>query len=124
MAGMKFEYDENGAKFVYFLLSFYAMIIIPCTYYFWPKKISKKSTHAEEQSCFEPCRIKIQYLAEREPRQKGFLVKLVLIVGWLVFFYLAYKASQIEIEHKEYDPFAILGIDRVSSKRYKQFIKF
>ncbi len=38
MAGMKFEYDENGAKFVYFALSFYAMIIIPVTYYLWPKK--------------------------------------------------------------------------------------
>ena len=38
MAGMKFEYDENGAKFVYFVLSFYAMIIIPMTYYFWPRK--------------------------------------------------------------------------------------
>ena len=35
---MKFEYDENGAKFVYFVLSFYAMIIIPLTYYLWPKK--------------------------------------------------------------------------------------
>ncbi len=38
---MKFEYDENGAKFVYFALSFYAMIIIPVTYYFWPKKETK-----------------------------------------------------------------------------------
>ena len=44
MAGMKFEYDENGAKFVYFALSFYAMIIIPVTYYFWPKK-DVKSKH-------------------------------------------------------------------------------
>lgn len=35
---MKFEYDENGAKFVYFILAFYAMIIVPCTYIFWPKK--------------------------------------------------------------------------------------
>lgn len=44
MAGMKFEYDENGAKFVYFLLSFYAMVIIPCTYYFWPRKETKSNT--------------------------------------------------------------------------------
>ncbi len=38
---MKFEYDESGAKFVYFAISFYAMIIIPATYYFWPKKEKK-----------------------------------------------------------------------------------
>ncbi len=39
--GMKFEYDESGATFAYFVLSFYAMIIIPLTYYFWPKKEAK-----------------------------------------------------------------------------------
>lgn len=71
MAGMKFEYDENGAKFVYFLLSFYAMIIIPLTYYFWPRKQIKKSFHAEDLSCFEPCRIKIQSLSKNEPKKKG-----------------------------------------------------
>jgi hypothetical protein len=27
---------------------------------------------------------------------------------------MAFKASQIEIEHKEYDPYVILGIDRVN----------
>jgi preprotein translocase subunit Sec63 len=36
-----------------------------------------------------------------------------LIVGWLVFFYITYKVTLIEVEHKEYDPFAIIGIDRV-----------
>ena len=41
MAGMKFEYDENGAKFVYFALSFYVMVIIPITYYLWPSKEAK-----------------------------------------------------------------------------------
>ncbi len=29
---------------------------------------------------------------------------------------MAYKVSQIEVEHKEYDPFAILKIDRVNKK--------
>jgi translocation protein SEC63 len=48
MAGMKFEYDENGGKFYYFILSFYALVLVPCTYYLWPRKeksmiiISKK----------------------------------------------------------------------------------
>ncbi|RNA03877.1 translocation SEC63-like protein, partial [Brachionus plicatilis] len=67
-------------------------------------------------------------LAEKEPKKRGFLLKLVLVVGWLVFFYLAYKASQIEIEHKEYDPFAIIGIDRSATdqeikKRYRERAK-
>ncbi|KAH8025553.1 hypothetical protein HPB51_009508 [Rhipicephalus microplus] len=37
MAGAKFQYDESGGTFFYFLLSFLAPVVIPCTYYFWPK---------------------------------------------------------------------------------------
>jgi hypothetical protein len=37
------------------------------------------------------------------------------VAGWIGFFFLAYKVTLIEVEHKEYDPFAILGIDRVRS---------
>lgn len=36
MAGQKFQYDESGSTFLYFVLSFLALILIPCTYYFWP----------------------------------------------------------------------------------------
>ena len=37
MAGMEFEYDEKGGTFYYFLLSFLAFILIPITYYLWPR---------------------------------------------------------------------------------------
>lgn len=51
-----------------------------------------------------------------------------MIVGWIIFAYLAYKASQIEIEHKEYDPFGILGVDRGATdqeikKKYRELSK-
>ena len=52
MAGMKFEYDENGGKFYYFLLSFYALVVIPCTYYFWPKS-EKKSNNQKLKFLFK-----------------------------------------------------------------------
>jgi preprotein translocase subunit Sec63 len=45
-----------------------------------------------------------------------FCSKIVLFIGWIIFLVLAYKASQIEIEHKEYDPFIILNIDRVKNR--------
>lgn len=38
MAGQKFQYDESGGTFFYFILSFLALILIPATFYFWPKK--------------------------------------------------------------------------------------
>lgn len=37
MAGQKFQYDESGATFFYFLLSFLALLLIPGTYYWWPR---------------------------------------------------------------------------------------
>ena len=57
-----------------------------------------------------------------------YLRKILITIGWIVFFILAYKASQIEIEHKEYDPFVILGIDRDASdkeirKQYRELSK-
>lgn len=36
MAGMKFEYDESGSTFFYFLTSFLGLVLLPCTFYFWP----------------------------------------------------------------------------------------
>lgn len=38
MAGQKFQYDESGSTFVYFLLSFLALLLIPSTYYCMIKK--------------------------------------------------------------------------------------
>lgn len=36
MAGQKFEYDESGSTFFYFLTCFLGLILVPCTFYFWP----------------------------------------------------------------------------------------
>lgn len=33
MAGAKFEYDDKGTTFYYFLISFYGLILVPLTYY-------------------------------------------------------------------------------------------
>ena len=36
MAGQKFQYDESGSTFFYFLLSFIGLALIPLTAYFVP----------------------------------------------------------------------------------------
>lgn len=38
MPGMQFEYDEEGGTFFYFLFSLWGLVLIPTTYYFWPRK--------------------------------------------------------------------------------------
>lgn len=127
---MKFEYDENGHKFFLFMLAFYAMIIIPCTYFFWPRKAPKKIPHAEDTSCFEPCLRKSQLLTQNAPKKtiNDRLIKALFVVLWAVLVLMSYKASQIKTEHKEYDPFITLKIDRGSSvqeikKAYRELSK-
>ena len=55
--------------------------------------------------------------------------KLGFAIAWIVLIILAYRVSLIEIEHKEYDPFAVLDIDRVnfyniSKKKQKSCVFF
>lgn len=38
MGGQKFQYDESGGTFFYFLLSFLGLVLIPATFYYWPRK--------------------------------------------------------------------------------------
>lgn len=44
MAGQQFQYDDSGNTFFYFLTSFVGLIVIPATYYLWPR-----DQHAGEQ---------------------------------------------------------------------------
>jgi translocation protein SEC63 len=39
MGGQKFQYDESGGTFFYFLISFLALLLIPGTYYYWPRRV-------------------------------------------------------------------------------------
>ncbi|CAF3624233.1 unnamed protein product [Adineta steineri] len=115
MAGMKFEYDENGGKFYYFILSVYGLILVPATYWLWPKIEKRKSVpHPEDTSNFAPCRNKHQSLHANEPnqRRRAIITKIGLALAWIILIILAYRVSLIEIEHKEYDPFAVLDVDR------------
>jgi len=43
-----------------------------------------------------------------------FYRKFIILSGWVFFVFVAYKASKVEIDFKEFDPYAELGIDRVS----------
>ena len=40
--GMQFEYDDKGTTFYYFILSFFAMFLLPATYYLFPEWKKKK----------------------------------------------------------------------------------
>lgn len=120
MAGAKFEYDESGNTFFYFLFSFFALILLPLTYYLWPKEEDDDRVQdVEELSIFEPCRQKMEKLRANAPmdRAKKRLVKLVIIVLWVILLVLAYKVSQLERDHVEYNPYDILGLSPGATER-------
>lgn len=53
MPGMQFEYDEEGGTFFYFLFSLWGLVLIPTTYYFWPRKpVDGKVKHVVPLACF------------------------------------------------------------------------
>jgi len=39
--------------------------------------------------------------------------KAALIFGWMIFAYVAYETSKVQIDFTEFDPYMELGIDRV-----------
>ena len=41
----QFEYDESGGTSLYFLVSFYALVLFPLTYYIWPSKEKKGESY-------------------------------------------------------------------------------
>ncbi|KAI7685962.1 hypothetical protein SSS_08701 [Sarcoptes scabiei] len=128
MAGTKFQYDESGTTFYYFVLAFLTMILAPCTYFFWPranessKKSSKNLNDNSRSKQFakchcEPCVLKEHYMQLEEPSKNVWkrLTKFGLILTWIGLIAFAYKVSEIQPDYVTFDPFEILGIDPQSS---------
>ncbi|KAK4324811.1 hypothetical protein Pmani_004574 [Petrolisthes manimaculis] len=115
MAGMKFEYDESGSTFFYFLTSFLGLVLLPCTYYFWPE--SAKEDEREEEYC-EVFQRKTARLKKPE-RWKGLrknTQRTLLLAGWVLMALLVYKLQQFDYEYANFDPYDILGVGLGSSK--------
>nr|XP_058967109.1 translocation protein SEC63 homolog [Pocillopora verrucosa] len=118
MAGAQFEYDEKGTTFYYFLLSFFGIVLVPLTYYVW--KVTKLPEDQKEtvKICrCPPCVEKRESLRKKEPKSKSirYVSLSAIAVLWALFFIGAYKVSQFEREFAEYDPYAVLELDRGAS---------
>lgn len=112
MAGQQFQYDDSGNTFFYFLTSFVGLIVIPATYYLWPRdqnaeQIRLKSLRRVHGRC-------LWYRLRLMKSQQSIiptLKKVALLLGWALFLFLAYKVSKLEREYQEYNPFEVLGLD-------------
>ncbi|KAL3998451.1 Sec63 Brl domain family protein [Acanthocheilonema viteae] len=129
MGRAQFEYDEVGNTFYYVLVSFYALVLIPATFFFWPSSKLDK-TERKGHCCCKGCTEKRMKAEAKRPwrRTKRYLTFLALALAWILFFIIVRKITQIEVEHTEYDPYAILGIDQgaassVVKKKYRELSK-
>ncbi|CAI5439045.1 unnamed protein product [Caenorhabditis angaria] len=115
MGRASFEYDEVGNTFYYVLVSFYAIILFPVTYYCLPTKSSPEPEHVvNEHECqCKGCDRKRKLKAANKPwrRTKKILITVGLIVAWAIFALIVKKTTEIEQTHKDYDPYQILGLD-------------
>lgn len=67
----------------------------------------------ESKRCHCPgCIKKRELLKNAEPWKgpKNLLIKLIIIGGWVMLIFLAYKVSQFDYEMANFDPYEILGI--------------
>lgn len=119
MGGQKFQYDESGGTFFYFILSFLALILIPATFYFWPRKKKEDPVSKDENCNCEYCLKKRATMEHSDPYKgtKEFLVKLSIVAGWALLIFLTYKVSQFDYEMSNFDPYEILGVPLGSSQK-------
>uniref|UniRef100_A0A0N4ZPJ4 J domain-containing protein n=1 Tax=Parastrongyloides trichosuri TaxID=131310 RepID=A0A0N4ZPJ4_PARTI len=131
MGRAKVEYDEVGNTFLYAVLAFYALMLIPITYFLWPKA-SKKTVvkHVENECECEECIEKRKRKEATKPKDgKGNLYRIIaLIILWIFLAILIQKTSDLEVVHEEYDPYTILGLDQgaeasVIRKKYRELTK-
>ncbi|XP_045577173.1 translocation protein SEC63 homolog isoform X1 [Salmo salar] len=116
MAGQQFQYDDSGNTFFYFLTSFVGLIVIPATYYLWPRdqnaeQLRLKSLRKVHGRC-------LWYRLRLMKAQQSIiptLKKAALLFGWAVFLLLAYKVSKLDREYQEYNPYEVLGLDQGAS---------
>ncbi|KAJ2913503.1 hypothetical protein MD484_g6889, partial [Candolleomyces efflorescens] len=112
-----YEYDEAGVMATYFLITFLALILIPLTLSSFGKG-SEKITHGCD------CEACVLQRAQSKKREQGSLLSPKLtkktyfvIVGWAVFAIACYRASQLKVTSKVYDPFEILGISSSATEK-------
>ncbi|KAG8444697.1 hypothetical protein GDO86_009750 [Hymenochirus boettgeri] len=113
MAGQQFQYDDSGNTFFYFLTSFVGLIVIPATYYLWPRDQNSEQIRLKNiRHIYRSC---LWYQLKSIKPQRNLLPtikKIILLLGWALFMFLAYKVSKTDREYQEYNPYEVLSLDR------------
>uniref|UniRef100_A0A8B9JZY4 SEC63 homolog, protein translocation regulator n=1 Tax=Astyanax mexicanus TaxID=7994 RepID=A0A8B9JZY4_ASTMX len=116
MAGQQFQYDDSGNTFFYFLTSFVGLIVIPATYYLWPRDQNAEQLRLKAlRRVHGRCLWYRLRLMKSQQSVVPTLKKAALLFGWAVFLFLAYKVSKLDREYQEYNPYEVLNLDAGAS---------
>ncbi|XP_045355156.1 translocation protein SEC63 homolog [Leopardus geoffroyi] len=112
MAGQQFQYDDSGNTFFYFLTSFVGLIVIPATYYLWPRDQNAEQIRLKNiRKVYGRCMWYRLRLLKPQPNIIPTVKKIVLLAGWALFLFLVYKVSKTDREYQEYNPYEVLNLD-------------
>ncbi|KAI8802043.1 Sec63 Brl domain-containing protein [Cladochytrium replicatum] len=115
----KYNYDETGATFNYFLLSFLAIVLIPSSLSsLWPKQ-SNADDHRKSQCSCSQCKKQRQLIDSIKPKLSAFSqipFKLIfLAIGWTLLAFTAYRVATTTFEETIWDPYAIMNLGEGAS---------
>ncbi|KAG4093916.1 hypothetical protein H8356DRAFT_999457 [Neocallimastix lanati (nom. inval.)] len=120
---MKYDYDETGANFSYFILSLLILFLVPYTIHCirsigGSKK--EKTTHSEVLLT----EAKKARLNAKKGDKSSSLKYVILIGGWILLGLLVYKVMNTEVDYVEWDPYQIMELKKSSTpaqikKQYK-----
>lgn len=107
------KYEDSGAV-LYFFSFLYGLILIPCTYIFWPTSSQKQDLIPSLHQC------KCYYCLLKNRRIHGsnisgpfrHIKSLILIALWVIFIYILYFTLIQEVNFILYDPWKELGVDQ------------
>ncbi|KAH8555826.1 Sec63 Brl domain-containing protein [Umbelopsis sp. PMI_123] len=111
----QYTYDEQGVTFNYFVLSVLALFLVPITLQWIYQTIKAAKEKAGKSYCnCEPCKTKSVRLAAARKRSAVRHVAsakiMFIVLGWILFAFLAHKISVTEVHKAVWDPYDILQI--------------
>jgi len=115
---VSFTYDSDGVITLYFFLSVAFMILVPFTYFLWPRTKNEDDERLEK---LRSAHVQSKWFAkevEKRRNKKSPVYKIVFLLAiWSVFFYYVWQALQIEVVKPSWDPYAELGIEESANKK-------
>ncbi|KIK95455.1 hypothetical protein PAXRUDRAFT_140659 [Paxillus rubicundulus Ve08.2h10] len=124
----KYHYDEAGNMAAYFLISVLAIVLVPLTLTAVASITAKRPEETMKGCQCKPCvERRKQVIAGNQGsifRPKFTKKMTMLLAGWSIVGFLAYKVRNAESDNKTYNPFEILGISTgVTEKEIKSHFK-